>query len=308
VLAAVVAWALFVPAADWLAHHDIGHATGSGLETARNNARGNLLALTAGMAAFGALVFTARSFTLQRRALELSQRTFEENARLTEQGQVTDRYTKAIEQLGSGNRDVRIGGIYALERIARDSGQDHPTVMEVLAMFVCEHSRLDDIPDEDGSVALRAVEADIQAAFTVLGRRNPAHDKSQISLPLTNLKSATLTAARLARANLSYTALVVARLPRADLNRADLNNANLAGANLTDANLSGANLTDANLSGTHLTRANLSGAHLNRANLTRTNLTGADLAGADLTGVVWPSFPAPAGWRLSDGRLVRRDA
>jgi len=45
-------------------------------------------------------------------------RTFE----LTEQGQVTDRYTKAIEQLGSDKLDVRIGGIYALERIARDSG------------------------------------------------------------------------------------------------------------------------------------------------------------------------------------------
>ena len=44
-------------------------------------------------------------------------RTYE----LTEQGQVTDRYTKAIEQLGSDKLDVTIGGIYALERIARDS-------------------------------------------------------------------------------------------------------------------------------------------------------------------------------------------
>ena len=51
---------------------------------------------------------------------------------LTEQGQVTDRYTKAIEQLGSDKLDVRIGGIYALERVARDSARDHPTVMEVL--------------------------------------------------------------------------------------------------------------------------------------------------------------------------------
>jgi hypothetical protein len=33
---------------------------------------------------------------------------------------VTDRYTKAIEQLGSDRLDVRIGGIYALERVARD--------------------------------------------------------------------------------------------------------------------------------------------------------------------------------------------
>src|SRR5215471_21690303 len=56
------------------------------------------------------------------------------------QGQVTDRYSKAIEQLGSEKLDVRIGGIYALERIARDSVRDHPTVMEVLAAFIRDHS------------------------------------------------------------------------------------------------------------------------------------------------------------------------
>ena len=53
---------------------------------------------------------------------------------------MTDRYTKAIEQLGSNKLDVRIGGIYALERVARDSARDHPTVMEVLSAFIREHS------------------------------------------------------------------------------------------------------------------------------------------------------------------------
>lgn len=67
------AWALFVPATDWLARHDIGQASGASLETARNNARGNLLALTAGVAGFGALLFTARNFALQRRTLELAE-------------------------------------------------------------------------------------------------------------------------------------------------------------------------------------------------------------------------------------------
>jgi hypothetical protein len=79
------------------------------------------LTLGAGLAAAGALWFTTRNFTLSRRTFEL-----------TEQGQVTDRYTKAIEQLGSDKLDVRIGSIYALERVARDSARDHPTVMEVL--------------------------------------------------------------------------------------------------------------------------------------------------------------------------------
>ena len=103
VLALVVAWALFVPAADWLAHHDVGSVTGSLHETALDNARGRLLTLGAGLFAAGALVFTARNFTLSR------------------EGQVTDRYTKATEQLGSDKMDVRIAGAYALERVARDS-------------------------------------------------------------------------------------------------------------------------------------------------------------------------------------------
>jgi hypothetical protein len=49
-------------------------------------------------------------------------------------------YTKAIEQLASDKLDVRLGGLYALERIAKDSARDHPMVMEVLSGFVRAHS------------------------------------------------------------------------------------------------------------------------------------------------------------------------
>jgi hypothetical protein len=123
VLAAAVVWALLVPLAGWLARHDVGAANPALLQTARDAARGRLLTLLAGLFAAGALVFTALNFGLSR------------------EGPVTDRYTKAIEQLGSDKLDVRIGGIYALERVARDSARDHPTVMEVLTAFIREHSR-----------------------------------------------------------------------------------------------------------------------------------------------------------------------
>src|SRR5271169_4273357 len=83
VLALAIVWVLFVPLADWLARHDVGSVKGALHETAVDNARGRLLTLGAGLFAAGALVFTARNFTLSR------------------EGQVTDRYTKAIEQLGS---------------------------------------------------------------------------------------------------------------------------------------------------------------------------------------------------------------
>jgi hypothetical protein len=57
------------------------------LLTARDAVRTQLLTLGAGAFAAGALIFTARNFTLSRRSFAIA-----------EQGQVTDRYTKAIEQ------------------------------------------------------------------------------------------------------------------------------------------------------------------------------------------------------------------
>lgn len=105
VLALVVTWLLFVPAADWLAHHDVGSATETLHETALDNARGRLLTLGAGLFAAGALVFTALNFNLLRRNSEQADQWQRRTRELTEQGQVTDRYTKAIEQprrMGNG--------------------------------------------------------------------------------------------------------------------------------------------------------------------------------------------------------------
>jgi Pentapeptide repeats (8 copies) len=236
----VITWVLFVPAADWLATHDVGQVTGPAralrLQTARDAARGRLLTLGAGLFALSALVYTARNFSLSR------------------EGQVTDRYTKAIEQLGSEKLDVRIGGIYALERVARDSVRDHPTVTEVLAAFIREHSR-DQRPPH-------LPRPDIQAAITVIGRRDSKRDRGPINL-------------------------VGAYLFCADLARAHLVGADLRGVELTGATLTGANLA----------RAHLVGADLVGVDLRGVDLTGAHLVGADLTGATWPSQPtSPPGW------------
>ena len=56
--------------------------------------------------------------------------------RAAEEGQITERFTKAIEQLGHKEMAIRLGGIYALERIARDSEKDHGPIMEVLTADV----------------------------------------------------------------------------------------------------------------------------------------------------------------------------
>ena len=327
VLALAIVWALFVPVADWLAHHDVGSAKASGYATAVDNARGRLLTLGAGLFAAGALVFTARNFTVSRRTFEL-----------TEQGQVTDRYTKAIEQLGSDKLDVRIGGIYALERVARDSARDHPTVMEVLTAFIRQHSHEQWPPSDHPGSQERPTRPDVQAALTVVGRRDPDHDIQRIDLAGANLTRAILAEARLSGARLTrailtdatltHAILTGADLTGADLTRADLNVADLAGArlsraDLTSARLAGAILTlatldDARLAGARLTYADLTSAHLGGADLTGADLTHADLShpmlfgailsDADLTGARWSAnVSVPQGWRLDtdSGRLER---
>ena len=311
VLVLAVMWALLVPAADLLARHDVGSVRGPLFETAVDNARGRLLTLAAGLFAAGALAVTALNFALSRRTFQL-----------TEQGQVTDRYTKAVEQLGSDKLDVRIGGIYALERIARDSARDHPTVMEVLTAFIREHSHEQwPLPDAEGrerrrrtrpdvlavSIAVPSGELlpppvppvredkgwtrpDVQAAVTVVGRRNQESDLPRTSIDLAgaNLTGADLTRAHLGHAmlfgaDLSGARLQVADLTFADLSGADLTGANLWGATLAETDLTGANLTAAKLPGANCTGANLGGANLTGARLGNANLTGAWLIGADLT-------------------------
>jgi hypothetical protein len=118
---------------------------------AEGGLRSSLIQLIGGVVLIAGLYFTSRSFALTR------------------EGHLTDRYAKAIEQIGNENGDVRIGGIYALERIARDSDVDRMTTVEVLSSLIREHTRQSpDLPKVDN------VEADVQAAITVLGRRSKA--------------------------------------------------------------------------------------------------------------------------------------
>jgi hypothetical protein len=218
-------------------------------------------ALFAGLIGVGALL----TFWLNSRVYRITDRTLQ----ITEQGHITERYTKAIEQLGDDGLTIRLGGIYALERIAKDSERDHPTVVEVLSAFVREAS--DPVmrfrasqPDDAKPLPAKAEQAaalefvagerlptDIQAALTVLGR-----------LPQ------------------------LAGVSRGDLTDAHLQGANLLAANLHGARLWGANLRLADLRGANLQDANLEVADLQRARLRKANLEGARLEGADLRGTI----------------------
>jgi hypothetical protein len=181
------------------------------------------------------------------------------NLQLTQDRQITERYTRAVEQLGSDRLAVRLGAIYALERIARDSERDHWPIMEILTAYVREHAPWKE--EEQRSQPMLAL--DIQAILTVLGRRTRTYCKGEDD--------------RL-------------DLARTDLCGALIGGTHLEGANLTEthlerANLSGAHLEDAILMYTHLEDALLITARLGRASLMGAHLEGADLGGVNLKGV-----------------------
>ena len=208
------------------------------------------------------------------------------NIQNAEEKQDSERFSKAVEMLGDKDKiEVRLGGIYSLEKIAKDSPKDyHWTIMEVLTSFIRENSPRftnkekqtlvesylseQDKKEADTKDPPR-ITTDIQAALTVIGRREVKNDEDEkLKLPLTNLSGADLSEAKLSGA---------------DLSGADLSKAKLRDAKLRDANLSYADLSKAKLSGADLFKADLFKADLFKAILGESVLFEAFFKKADLS-------------------------
>jgi uncharacterized protein YjbI with pentapeptide repeats len=210
------------------------------------------------------------------------------NAETANQKQITERFSKAIEQLGSDKPEVILGGIYTLERIARDSEPDQWTIMEVLTAFVRQNAPIieeNESQSSEDQEKLLKLRISIRACLTVIAeRKHPDLENKRLDLTKVNISGFNLVQFKLKGFNFTGADLTEANLFGADLTGANLIGANLIGANLIGANLIGAYLTVANLKGAKLTGANLKGAKLTGANLTGAVLTGANLTGANLTG------------------------
>ena len=228
--------------------------------------------------AFGGLFLVTTAY-FSWRNLKATQR----NLIASEEKQITERFSKAVELLGNANIHVRLGGIYALERISKDSERDYWQIIEILTAYVRENTQVTKVEESEKDIT--PVSTDIQAVLTVLTRRSKAYghgEENPLDLSKSNLQKANLKGANLVGAN-----LVEANLQRADLQEAKLVGANLQKAKLQEAKLQiaklqGANLVEANLQGANLRGADLWGANLQEANLQEADLWEADLWGADL--------------------------
>lgn len=277
-------WLVLVAAPPWFVHD----RSLEGLK-AQNEVRTTLLQGLGGLVLLVGAYFTYRQVMNSREQLAHSR----EQLQIAQQGQITERFTRAIDQLGHAQLDIQLGGIYALERIARDSPADRATIGEVLTAFVRSHAPwpprlpgqyvatapIEDVPE------LQVRAADVQACLTVLGRGGFADPKDQSGR--LNLRGADLRCADLGGAHLERVNLGGAHLEGASLGRAHLEGAFLGLAHLEQALLTGTDLKRALLAGAHLEGAFLAaflqGANLFGAHLKRAVFRGAHLEGADLT-------------------------
>ncbi|MGW7199746.1 pentapeptide repeat-containing protein [Streptomyces chryseus] len=224
--------------------------------------------------------------------------------RLAREGQITERFTRAIDHLGSDTLDVRLGGIYALERVAKNSPDDRPTVSYILGAFIREHAAwhvgAPNGPDhptptlDDQLPWLTSRASDVQTALQVLGRRPASSDEQALYLSRVDLRRAHLPRARLADANLRYTNFSRAWMVNINLERSQLVDADLREARLERARMADADLRGAHLQGADLRQAILRGADMRGANLSDARLDEADLEGVRTDGAtVWPDGHRP---------------
>jgi uncharacterized protein YjbI with pentapeptide repeats len=238
---------------------DWAHAHGAG---DRHDVRVLVVSIAGAVVVAISLLYTARTY------------------RLSHRGQVTDRFTKALERLSSSDVDARLGGIYTLAHVANDSRPHHDDVVEVLEAFIRRRApatRPTRLWPHDPPLPDRLA-ADVQAALTALASRPPRPERRQL-----DLSGLQLTGARLIGVVLRDADLHGAILRGADLRGADLSHADLRGADLSHANLSHGNLNSADLSGAYLRHSDLRGANLRHADLSHADLRGAYLRRAYLS-------------------------
>ena len=188
-------------------------------------------------------------------------------SRLAQQDLLNKRYQEGAAMLGSKVLAVRLAGIYALERLAKDHPCEyHIEVMQSLCAFVRN-------PIGHEGVTTDQIWEDVHAAVDAISACHQSQSrlerKAKFRLDLRG-------------ADLSGATLRVTRLSNAWLDRAILTRATLILADLSGANLNGADLRE-----TNLLIGKLNGATLVGADLTDADLRGAILTGAEFGGVFW---------------------
>ena len=212
-----------------------------------------------------------------------NRRTNNESAR-----RITDAFTKAVELLGHENIAVRQGGIYALGRLASESKNEHPQIMDIIAAYVRNESALhiareiekrQNIPPKPENNTLEE-----EAAWVQIVIRQEENIKENIvsRLPMPVDLEAAISVVR-------ERCVEFDRKPTIrgghifDLSNVFLFNANFGQTSLARVNLSDCEFRSCLFVGTSMAGANLIKSNFKKSNLENVKFNAADISGADLS-------------------------
>lgn len=281
-----------------------------------SNIRSTILILTAVLGASGIPLFIWRTTIAYSQAGIARDRAY------------TELFTKAIEQLGTDkvkkeevldaegkpvldnagqplmreiyvpNIEVRIGAIYALERIMKESKKDAPAIVDTLAAYVrenCGKPTLEcKIPEKKFSEPIGEWLAAIQnyIGIVILPKKGTLVDRAkalaeQPQVNRVDIKTALTVIGRRPVHLKNPKDFEDERTTMPDLRNVnfqgwDLRNFDLSHCNLSGAKMQGANFHAAQMQGAKLLGAQMQGTNLNKANIQRANISGSDLQGASL--------------------------
>ena len=274
------------------------------------NASRNFLLAFAGV--FGAPLLVWRAWVAHRQAIAATQQ-----ARVATENHVTGIFSKSVELLGlvrevkvTGsdgtlvvhsvpNLESRLGALYSLERLLRESEKDQRAILETLCAYVRENSPAQIPNDKEeakklyrGDIPLLPTRrSDVQAALTIVGRRPEnvrtrakregwnldfrnsnlsAYDFSGLNFDRSAFENSFLNAAKLSHSSFEGSGFANTVLREADLSRScfgssSFDHCDLKNAQIEDTDFSFSKITDTDFRQAKIVSFNISGANFEAA-------------------------------------------
>jgi uncharacterized membrane protein YhaH (DUF805 family) len=221
--------------------------TGKDLAELGNAARASMIQALGGLALVATLAITTYQVSETRRSSS-------ENLRIAEEGQVTERLSRAVDQLGARYPtggvpiDIRVGGVYSLSRIGIDSERDRGAIIAILTAYVKNNLHSLHGPAARGEACSRERKAsrhelrpDVEFALRSL---TPLTAAEVESIPSRD-PDAVYLVSDLAGANFADVSLTEARFTGIDFEGASFRNADLSRTAFEDLSLTNTDFRDA---------------------------------------------------------------
>jgi uncharacterized protein YjbI with pentapeptide repeats len=288
---------LLLLALQYIPHLQVAHfgiTDPKDLADVENSYRGTLVqilgGLIGGIAVLYGIYMTIKTIQMSNQGqaivlenMMVSYENSQANLKASYETQNTSNFTRAIDQLGSAPFETRLGGIYALERIANESEDYFWPIMEILTAYVRMNSNVENQLNKNYPTT-KPISIDIQTILNVIKRCMSSYnigEDNYLNLRETYLWKVNFICANLNKVDLSDAYLVEAILLKTNFENAKLNGANLTASSLIYAKLKGAELKLAQLVG-----ANFAAADLKEVNLFSADLKGATFENANLEGAI----------------------